>query len=67
MKRNCLRLGAVLLCLVCLLALPARAVEGTSYTYTLSADRTKLVLTADAYLPAGIYLADAGLSSPEDL
>ena len=67
MKRNCLRLGTLLLCLACLLLLPARAVEGTSYTYTLSADRTKLVLTADAYLPAGIYLADAGLSSPEDL
>ena len=44
MKRNCLRLGAVLLCLVCLLALPARAVEGTSYTYTLSAEDRKSVV-----------------------
>ena len=60
MKQNYLRLGALLLCLVCLLSLPARAVEGTSYTYTLSADRTKLVLTADAYLPAGIYFCRCG-------
>ena len=70
MKRK--RLTAALLC-ICLLfvfllnALPAHAVEGTSYTYTLSADRSDFIPTMDAYLPAGVYLLEAGLNSPEDL
>ena len=65
MKRK--RATAALLC-VCLLcvfllsALPASAVEGTSYTYTLSADRSDFIPTMDAYLPAGVFLSEAGLS-----
>ena len=60
---------SVLLCLMCMsmLASPAYAVEGTTYTYTISADRTDLIHTMDAYLPAGVFLSEAGLSSPEDM
>lgn len=43
------------------------AMEGTSYTYTLSRDRRQLIPTLDAYLPAGIYLSDIGLNAPEDM
>jgi outer membrane protein assembly factor BamB len=43
------------------------AMEGTSYTYTLSRDRSQLIPTLDAYLPAGIYLSDIDLNAPEDM
>lgn len=57
-------------CALCVLLAgiqPARAIEGTSYTYTMSADWSQMIRTMDAYLPAGAYLSDAGLSSPEDI
>lgn len=70
MKRKILT--SILLCLsvICVFltnALPAYAVEGTSYTYTLSVDQSKYIPTMDAYLPAGTYLSNIGLSSPEDI
>ncbi len=70
MKRKRLKEAMLCVCVLCVLvsaALPAHAVEGTTYTYTLSIDRSKLIPTMDAYLPAGTYLSDIGLNSPEDL
>ena len=70
MKRKRLKEAMLCICMLCVLisaALPAYAVEGTTYTYTLSMDRSKLITTMDAYLPAGTYLSEIGLSSPEDL
>lgn len=70
MKRKRATAALLCICLLCvflLSALPASAVEGTSYTYTLSADRSDFIPTMDAYLPAGVFLSEAGLSSPEDL
>lgn len=48
-------------------SIPTFAIEGTSYTYTISIDQSKYIPTLDAYLPAGSYLADAGLNNPADL
>jgi tetratricopeptide (TPR) repeat protein len=46
--------------------MPAMALEGTSFSFTLTYD-WYFVATQDAYLPAGTYLNDAGLLSPEDI
>lgn len=57
-------------CLACVLLAaigPAYAIEGTSYTYTGSVDGSQKIRTMDAYLPAGAYLSEAGLNSPEDV
>lgn len=70
MKRKRLYAAALCFFLFCVLismTLPAHAVEGTTYTYTLSSDQTKLIPTMDAFLPAGIYLSEIELNSPEDL
>lgn len=70
MKQKRLARVLLLLCAVCLIfadVTPAYAIEGTSYTYTISADRTKFLQTMDAYLPAGTYLSNIGLNSPEDM
>lgn len=45
----------------------ACAIESTAYTYTLAVDGNGYLRTQDAYMPGGIYLKEAGLSSPEDL
>lgn len=69
MKKRFLRF-LLCLCIVCLL-LPnittAFAIEGTSDTYTISSDSSIYIPTMDAYYPAGIYLAEVGMSSPEDM
>lgn len=60
----------ILLACLCLLSVgigTAHAIEGTSYTYTMSTDRSQAIRTMDAYLPAGAYLSEAGLSGPEDI
>lgn len=70
MKRKFLTRAVLLLCVVCIVlayAITVSAVEGTSYTYTLSTDQSKYIPTMDAYLPAGTYLSEIGLSSPEDM
>lgn len=54
-------------CMILTNVTPAYAIEGTSYTYTISADQAKYLQTMDAYLPAGTYLSNIGLSSPEDM
>lgn len=60
----------VLLCLSFILLFtdvkPVFALEGTSYTGTLAINK-QVIPTQDAYLPAGIYLSDIGLSAPEDM
>ncbi|HWQ06982.1 MAG TPA: tetratricopeptide repeat protein [Feifaniaceae bacterium] len=43
------------------------AMEGTTYTRALSADLTRAVRTQEAYIPAGTFFADLGMTSPEDL
>ena len=70
MKRKFLTRAILLLYIVCIVltnTVTVSAVEGTSYTYTLSTDQSKYIPTMDAYLPAGTYLSELGLSSPEDL
>ena len=46
---------------------PAYAIEGTSYTYMISADEVQYLPTMDAYLPAGTYVTEIGLKNPEDM
>ena len=46
---------------------PVLAIESTAYTFTLSVDGSRFIRTQDAYMPAGTYLKEAALSSPEDL
>lgn len=60
-------LCACVCCLILSISMSAYAIEGTSYTYTISSDYNKMIPTMDAYLPAGTYLSDIGLSSPEDM
>lgn len=70
MKQKRIARMFLLICAVCLAlanAAPAYAIEGTSYTYTVSADQSKFIPTMDAYLPAGTYLSNIGLNSPEDM
>lgn len=49
-----------------LYAKPAKAIESTTYTYTIGNDWT-YIRTQDGYMPGGIYLNHIGLNSPEDL
>lgn len=68
--RRTLRAALLMFVATCLLmasVVPAQAIEGTAYTYTLSIDGTKFVPTMDAYLPAGTYLSEVGLRAPEDM
>lgn len=44
----------------------AAAIEGTSYSYTISVDGS-WIRTQDTYMPGAILLRDAGLNQPEDL
>lgn len=70
MKRKFLTRAILLLYIVCIVltnTVTVSAVEGTSYTYTLSTDQSKYIPTMDAYLPAGTYLSEIGLNSPEDM
>lgn len=70
MKRKLLTRALLCVCVMCILlvnAIAVDAVEGTSFTYTLSTDQSKFIPTMDAYLPAGTYLSNIGLSSPEDM
>lgn len=60
----------LLVCVLCLLLsgmAPAQAIEGTSYTQTISVDQSMYIPTMDAYLPAGTYLEYAGMNNPEDM
>lgn len=54
-------------CIVMLSNQSFEALESTAHTYTLSYDMRKQIRTQDAFLPAGIYLKEAGLNNPEDL
>lgn len=45
---------------------PIRAVESTTYTYTLGND-WDYIRTQDGYMPGGTYLSEIGLKSPEDI
>lgn len=62
----------VVICLMALLlavlvaAPQASAIEGTSYSYTISVDGN-WIRTQDTYMPGAILLRDAGLNQPEDL
>ena len=67
MKKKLLGILIWIVCLIMAYAVPVSAIEGTSYTYTISADQSKYIPTLDAYLPAGVYLSGIGLSSPEDM
>lgn len=67
MKNKRLILLACVFCLLLVNIGSVHAIEGTSYTYTISADGTQVIRTMDAYLPAGAYLREAGLNSPEDM
>lgn len=70
MKRKLVTIVLACMCVMCIFLgniSPVYAVEGTSYTYTLSTDQSKYIPTMDAYLPAGTYLSDIGLNSPEDM
>lgn len=69
-QKRIVRVAFLLACAVCLTlvsAVPGYAMEGTAYTFTMSADQSKLLPTMDAYLPAGTYLGGIGLNSPEDM
>lgn len=52
--------------LVSVCCLTVSAGENTTYTYTLSTNKS-WIKTQDAYLPGNIYLKDQGLSRPEDI
>ncbi|GHV42574.1 hypothetical protein FACS189490_11830 [Clostridia bacterium] len=45
----------------------ASAIEGTAYTYGVSADGGTYMRMQDAYIPVGATLANIGLNAPEDL
>ena len=62
MKKKLLGILIWIVCLIMAYAVPVSAIEGTSYTYTISADQSKYIPTLDAYLPAGVYLSGIGLS-----
>lgn len=67
MKRKLTILLACVLSLIFGVMTPAWAIEGTSYTQTVSADQSMYIPTMDAYLPAGTYLEYAGMNNPEDM